>query len=505
MAKVKCIEKKSFILQLIYILAIGLSLLPLIPLMDNILHIKELGEYIIEYKSISLFIKSLLFCIKIAILDLISATILLSIIWRYGSTKPILLIGFLLSILLPPYISAEAWQEFWKLFDIEGVTATLLSEALIYLPLALGGIWLALSSFSTNSLEALLLESPHNRAFWIQIFRIITPFMTLIGILIIFLSLNDYATPLIFGEENYAIEIFSRFSAKGSTIQLALDSLPLLVISTIFIYILIKLDQDLKILENLKYSLKWQCTKSTIFKKLFSILIIILALSPLLIPISYWSMTASQIGTINIEIKTLIKTLILASISIIITIPFAWIVAQKLLIENNKKLLILIIWPLVLPVSLTAVLVNRLLNPYILDGVWSYIPLLYGWSLRSFPILVISIIWSLKRQNPQEWEVARLFSSGVKLWFNIRLYQISKAILGASLVSLLLILSSPEFDIILAPAGFNSFMVSVMNALHYGDDEAVAIAILILIIILWVIGATWIRLIDKSRNRNRYD
>lgn len=165
--------------------------------------------------------------------------------------KNILKICFLLSIFIPPYISALSWGSVVgtnglmnNLFNIGGFTSSIYNSLLgasfilgiSFLPITILFINDSLSNLEKEIEEVALMEASRVQIFFKLTLPLLKPSILSSSILIFILTVSEFGVPMLLGVNVFTTEIFTQFSAFYNYDAAIILSLPLTIISFALIY-----------------------------------------------------------------------------------------------------------------------------------------------------------------------------------------------------------------------------------------------------------------------------
>ncbi len=228
-------------LKLIFLLFAVFALLPVLYTYLTALNGFESPGVLFSYQSFVLLFKSLIISFFVASLSTFFGIIFGFFLYKTQIKYALFFkVGFLLPLLISPYILAVSWSD--TVFLLRGtgepvspVVLTVLVLTFIYTPLSVLIVGNAFSNIDTSLEESgLLMTSPYKVVFKI-VLPLVKPAILASFILVFIFSVSEYSVPSYYGVKVITTEIFTRFSAFYNHSDAIMQSSVLLVVSVLLL------------------------------------------------------------------------------------------------------------------------------------------------------------------------------------------------------------------------------------------------------------------------------
>ncbi len=407
---------------------------------------------------------------------------------------------FLMLVALPPYVYALSYinllRFIGRLFpalltmQISGFLPCVIVETLVYLPLATAIMLIAIEDQSADLIEAALLYRPLSDVILSVIIPNIKSMIASSVALITILSLTDFSIPALFQYSVYTTNIFSDFSATGNAPIALLQSLPLVIISAIGIYII---NHQLKSLIASNRPRRMIHLQLTAGIKLLSGIAICISLLQIVIPV-----LSLVIGTVSLNNIVLAwqkfaidygYSLLIAAIGALLSTFIGLVTVGYCIYASDRPILkhLFMFGLLTLAVPgvisgigwLTAVNQSPLYN--LSDSL--FMPAL-GLTIRYLPFVLLIALALWHRLDHDKLKVAALYKRNDYQWlFEICLPMFRQSIMAIVLVIFLIMIGDINTVMILAVPGKTPISITLFNYLHYGESALVSAQSIILLLL----------------------
>jgi len=441
--------------------------------------------------------------------------------WRYL---------FILLAPLPPMTHAMAWSWLFGQTNIillrAGLSALPATGWLVagwvqivwLAPLATGLSLIALDSVGHELTEAAHLLQPDTHTLTKIILPLAAPLLLAGGGLLFLLSLVDYGIPSIFQVNVFALDIFADFSVHGQPGRALLVAIPLLA-TTAAAIIFSQSRLRSAALDPPHHQPKpahadtWPVWLQTLVNGAQVVMLLAVAVPTvsLVSQIGSWEKLTTAVSAGSGEIGYSFQVALLASL---LSLPLATAAAQgalqdkwmsissdrrnsvRLGVWTGKAWWLAITVPMALPGPLVGIgLIGLWNHPSVAAlGIYGsrFMPVLAALA-RYTPLAALVMIATLRRQNPELIDAARLLQANrVRRWLLIRLPLLAPGLLAAASVVFCLTLGELSATLMIAAPGSPTLTMRIYNYLHYGASSTVAgltLALTALVLILGVLTA----------------
>ncbi len=523
---------RNYIVKGVFTLLFGmLTIGPIIVLLLDSIQIVGKGHLdwlilCIPYgRRLKLLIHSILLSTGIAVGGMILGIVVGSVLWQWrNGYKSYFRWLLLLMAPIPPYVHALAWT--WVVrsmntllvpigfnaISLQGWNGSLWVGLMSLLPIAIGLVLIALESVNVDLMEAGRLMVNDTTCFTRLLLPLATPSILAGGGILFLLTLMDYSIPSLFGVNVYALEIFSEFSATNEPVRAFLLSVPLLIISMIVLYYTQSIFRN-TMMAHLWHTEKWAIEPkwSPIFKftqriglavLLIQIMVPVLSLT---FAVGTWSNMLTSVQAARNEITFSLK---ISTLTALICIPFAMIVARELMKSKIERLFW---WIVTLPIALPAPLIGigliAIWNKPLLSAVYSssLMPIFAGVArFTAFAIIILTV--QFKRSNMFLIDAARILQQNqFQTILHIWLPMLAPGFLLAGGIVFVLMIGELGATLIVSPPGKATLTMRIYNYLHYGASETVAGLCLMMIVLVIVVGVSIIFIINRVKGENNHD
>ncbi len=450
-------------------------------------------------RSMVLMFKTFFYAFGVAfvcvVIGSLTSLILLEISERF-SRKFMMILLFLIPV--PSAVFALTWMEVVMTFGGSWLKQTGwgisgLVQTVHMLPLSIFILYFGLKRLPAQPIEAGMFLARPSMVFWKIWLPASRPVLTMTGLMVFILTINDYSIPASFSVNTYSMDIFAKYSISLSAAEAFVTSLPLLVLCMISLipaskilisnYLYEASDQKLHLsmIEYAKYKyIYW----------LISILVLVIMMIPmsiLLVKVNF----GEWISVLDTSAGEILFTLGICLTAGIIGLPIMWMTA--LYLKAKPGMLWLVLTPLALSPSLIGAALIQIMNQSYLR--WFYtspLMLILAVMIRFMPIGIIVILLAINYLPDLYFAVGYLKSSSLfqiyrKIIIPIMLPFFLMAIGAVSLFGL----GELGTSVMIMPPGFSTITVKIYGYLHYGASEKIGgmslwvlLSILLILILL---------------------
>jgi len=484
----------SYLLQIGVLLAVGFMLSALLALIVNLLFADDELYIMLSLKLLLSLANTFLFSLGVILLGLLiaipAASILVDIEGRKGEILRLLAVA---PLVVPPYIHALAWQQWFGSLGLttSGDMVALWVEALARLPLLLAATLVGYVYLNPTANSATRIYANPSRAFLYITLPQLKPSIIVGSAIVFIFSINEYSLPALFLRSSYALDIFAQYSATGNSREVLLMALPLVLLSVTVVVIAINSISNLPTPTRVRRE-QTRLFAGPLWFDIWRIVALLITMLQLVIPLKeIISLVLFSDSTITKSaIESLQYSTTVALTASLFVLPFAWFLAEYLHRYSNPLVWFAILIGFALPPSLIGVGTILFWGGDGLDRFFDgQLLLIIGYMTRILPLSTLLIYIVIRNSDASLWDAARLYQHGFKLWLKIRLYQVRSGILGALLVSFSITLPDLELSLLLSPAGMTTIGVRLFNYLHYGAAEQVSYLSLLILLTTLLFGA----------------
>ncbi|OGO14944.1 MAG: hypothetical protein A2Z14_16995 [Chloroflexi bacterium RBG_16_48_8] len=443
-------------------------------------------------RRLTLLLRSIGLALAVAVGGILLSILAGTALWRWRRGPASFLRWFLFVLTpIPPYLHALGWSSFileistllasWGFPSImlRGWVASWWVQMMALAPLAIGVTLIGFESIDPGLVEAARMQRPDLDGFLKITLPLAVPIILAGGSFVFLLSLIDYSVPSLFQVSTYSLEIFAEFSSSNQPTRAFLLALPLLLIT------LATISFSQRALRNTPMQPPWKSRLwetpprwSNGFRILQSIAMILL-LSQILVPLISQALLAGPleniISTVQAAHAEIISTCWIALFTILIALPIALPIAQKLL-DKRSIWWGLVTLPLAIPSPLIGIGLINIWNHASTQNIYtSFFMPVFAAIARFTPLAAILLFTQLRRIDPILLDAARLLQkNALQSWLQIRLPLLIPGMLGTA--GILFVLTTGELGaaLLVAPPGQATLTMRIFNFLHYGASNTVA-------------------------------
>jgi iron(III) transport system permease protein len=432
------------------------------------------------------------------ILGLPLALILSSLPKRGG----IVLALFFLPLVVPPYLNAECWTEFffqsglgraghdllvWTGFSPKG--QNILKAGLLlgysYFPILAYTSYSGLTSLARGYKEAASLVLSPSRVFLRIILPMIRPHIITGCLLVFILAMTNYAIPSLIGVKTYPVKIYTSFSIHQDSLRALALALPFLVLCLGLIALL-----DRFLTRGCYFSLAAGGNQTTRQSCAWYFQIIVLGLgllcimpfASLVVRVRSWNILLTAFNEAQGALATSLGAALTCSLLLALCGLFMGYEGQRNRFVRSGPIRSLLLFSFALPGVLHAIGIIGLWNrPSLAWGYHSALVFFLLWSARYLPV-VQRITMDQVAQIPTGMEetafVARL--KPMTAWTRIIFPLVRPTFFLVWGVTFVLTMTDLGGLLLVVPPGFETLPMRVYNLMHYGSSEMVAATAIVL-------------------------
>ncbi len=414
----------------------------------------------------------------------------------------------LVPLLIPPHLHAIVWSRllaengpinaFWEptlgleaaplgVFNRPGVVFVL---GLAYFPIVTLLTKAGLRTLDPSLEEASLLRQGPLRTITGVALPLVAPHILAGAILVFVFAIVDFGVPDILRVRVYAIEIFIQFSALYDTRAAVALSLPMLVVTLVFVCVQARLMRGrayVSLSQGVAGTRRYLLGKARALALLFCGLVLALSV---LVPVGTLVFAVGSPGTyakaLGPAMTSLETSLALALVAAGVTTLLAFVIAHSMLRSRRgvrTALYYLTQVPLAVPPILLGIaligLWNRPLTGWLYD---SLAMVVLGYVAHFLPFAILAIHAGLQQLDPSLEEVAWLTTSNRRrIAGGITLPLVRSGLAAGFLVVFVLAMGELGVTLLIVPPGVETLPVRIYNLMHYGAEEAVAALSLMLL------------------------
>ena len=424
--------------------------------------------------------KSILFAFLIALLSNFFGAILAFLLYKTNiKFRNIFKLLVLIPLFISPYIWAVAWKDLlFILFNNSGLYSSYIGAILvlttIFTPLAMLIIGSALSNINSQLEDASFVITRFSNTVFKVIFPLIKPAFVSSFVLVFIFSISEFSVPVFFGVKLFTSEIFVQFSAFYNHSFAIFQSLFLVAICVILLFIEKKHLSDapfFSIANNGNISKTYKIKNSFIALVFIFVWLFISIILPLLI-LSYQSFIGgiSQFSeAYNYLLPTFLTSIILSFVSAVIIVVFSFSVnyvllyKEKLYVSKTFDWVLLIVFAI--PSTVFAISLIQFYNHVFLDFIYSSYGLVLIAYIGKFMFVSSKIISNALKQIPKSIdEIAQII--GVTFFSRIRkiiLPIIAPSLFVAFIISFIFSFGELGATIMLYPPGAEIISVKMFT------------------------------------------
>jgi iron(III) transport system permease protein len=443
-------------------------------------------------RRLTLLLRSIGLALAVAIGGILLSIFAATALWRWRRGPASYLRWFLFVLApIPPYLHALGWSSFilelntlltsWGFPSImmRGWAASWWVQMMAFTPLVIGVTLIGFESIDPVLVEAARIQRSDLDGFIKITLPLAAPIILAGGSFVFLLSMIDYSVPSLFQVSTYSLEIFAEFSASNQPIRALILALPLLIIT------LVTISLSQRALRNTTMQPAWKSRLwelpprwSNGFLILQSIAIFLL-LSQIMVPLISQAVLAASLENIIFTVQAakaeIISTWWIAFFTILISLPIALPIAQKLL-EKRTIWWGLVTLPLAIPSPLIGIGLILIWNHPSTQNIYTSIFMpVFAAIARFTPLAAILLFTQLRRIDPLLLDAARLLQRNeLQSWLKVHLPLLIPGMLGTA--GILFILTAGELGatLLVAPPGQATLTMRIYNFLHYGASDTVA-------------------------------
>ncbi len=467
------------------------------------------SSLILSERKTGLLVVSIVWASAVAVSGILIGLLFATFLWQKNRTVSL---GIVISLLalspIPPYIHALTWSsftgsvnQFLGLYGVVAIPTTgwLISywvQLMALVPLAIVLCWIALASVDLSLIDAARIVRPDMKVFITIILRLASPALgAALGFLFL-ISLTDYSVPSLFGSDNYALDIFARYSASNVASDAFLYAVPLLLVS---FTVMFACRSGIRSLAQTPNWIEVRWGNPLVFPSYFRLFQIIAAAIVFLQIIVLFSglilSTASVNGFVNAVSRALPElsySLSIAILVIIISLPVSLIAARALMLPGLRGIIfwIIVLVPVAIPAPLIGIgMISFWYNPVLYAVHPQFIlPALVAMA-RFLPFAAIILFVQYRFIDPLLFDAAAVFSGDlIKRYTKITIPLLTPGIFIAGGTLGALTLAELGATLIVAPPGYGTITMRIYNYLHYGSSVDVAGLCLLITLITLLAG-----------------
>jgi iron(III) transport system permease protein len=447
-------------------------------------------------RRLGLLARSLALCGGTAMIDLALGVMIASAFWNWGKRFTWVRWLPLVMGVLPPYIQALAWENFfqWLPYRPSGEWLAGGVMAMAYLPVGIGLAFLSLDTVARVPVEAARLWRSDLAVVQRVLLPLAAPLLAAGGVFLFLINLMDYSVPSLFGVNVYSLEIFAEYSASSQPGRAFLLSLPLVGLAALLLPLLQRVVRFAAQGQSAGPS-PWQVkpTWPAWFAALQWAALAVWALQVGAPFVSLLSLSVAGGGMSELFLpasRDLGFSFGVAASAALLSLPLGWAVLR--LLRAGHRLQWLAVLPLAIPAPLIGAGLAAIFNQPWLKGIYdsAWMPVLAGLA-RFTPLAVLALAAQASRVDPLLLDAACLFQKiRWQGFFQVRLPLMAPGMIAAACLVFALTLGELGATLIVIPPGQNSLSLRIYNYLHYGASDVVAGLCLVVLALTLAAGGT---------------
>ncbi len=421
----------------------------------------------------------------------------------------------LVTLAIPPYIHALAWNALiyhltlWMgVAPPSGFWMSVWVMAMALLPVGIGVALTGLETTSPALVDAARLYNDDTTVFRRILLPLASPLLAAGGGLIFLLSFTDYSVPSLFGVNTYALDIFAEFSASHSPSRAFFASVPMLLLIGIVLaggQRLLRSAAHLPMPGVSPWRLPpdWTPAFGAIQKGALFVAIGQIAVPVVVLLWLSWT-GEGVLASIQAAIPEVWLSLFVAGAAACLSLLLAWMLVEA---TKRQRLNRFAVWLLFLPAAIPAPLMgiglvslwNHPFTGALYNSAW--MPVLAALA-RFAPLALVLAIAQYSRIDPLMWDAARVFQmNSLHTAWRIRLPLLAPGLVAGMSLVFALALGELGATLIVAPPGQNTLTMRIYNYLHYGASDVVA-GLCLTVVLLTLIAGT-LSAVSLARRTNQ--
>lgn len=478
-----------FLVMIVISIPIVSSIIRILINIPNDISIFSSRRLIILSKTLSYgLIVSLLTC-------LIGAMVAYFLVKRIKNVR-ILSLYILCLMGIPPYFYAYMAMDFSRVFlnmhYISGFMVSVVVEVMYLLPLSISAWLLFMTSVPIIFIEEAIMDTDKKHAVLYVLMNLMRQPAKSLFFLLILLSINDYTIPSIFAYNTYPIEVMTVFSSQTGLVAPFMTSLPIMLISLLFMGLVISNWQQTNIHFQVEENKFYQRQKK-------SYLVIGLILIYIVMPISLMGLGLfNKNMSVNLNQSFLTDLVFGHSAAIIaglvMTISTYYICYIYMVFFNLRKfILVFLVVLFSIPGTLSGLMVNEFyqwLDSILKIDLYStIIPMIHLLTIRYMAVGFLIIWIGMNYLSTSAIEVALLHTNSViKIIYKVIWPYNKYYVVSAFLVMTILATGELAGSIMVVPPGKSTMTITIYNYLHYGSGDVVSFLVMIMFLMILILS-----------------
>lgn len=447
-------------------------------------------------RRLGLFLRSLVLCGGVALVDLFLGILIANALWNWPSKlRWVRWLPLILGV-LPPYLQAMAWSDIFQIFptQIWGELAAGWVMIMAYLPIGVGFAILSLETVSSEQVDAARIWHSDLAVLLRVMLPLSAPLLMAGAAFIFLLNLMDYSVPSLFGVNIYALEIFAEYSATSQPGRVLLLSVPLIVVAAALLPIMstaVRFAGQHQTWKASPWSRPPVWPGGFVFLQRAALGFWVIQVGTPIVSLVWQAFSGSgNNGLFTPAVADLGLSFGVAAATAILSLPFAWLGMEA--VRGGSGLAWLMILPLTIPAPLVGTGMVALFNQPAFEGVYNSVwMLIFVGVVRFMPFGVLALLAQLCRVDPLSLDAARVFQRGVfhGIW-QVNLPLLAPGLISAGCLVFALALGELGATLIVIPPGYSTLSLRIYNYLHYGANEVVAQLSLVVLGLTLAAGST---------------
>jgi len=485
------------ILMIFFIIVVG----PLIGLLANLLWLVVSGtgstilSPVFSERRTVLLVQSFCLAVAVAGAGIVIGILIATMLWRTRQKISYAVILLVLALApIPPYIHALTWSaaitwsnQYLAMIGAAPLPATgwvvsFWVQLMAFLPITIFLSCIGLASVDRTLVEAARVIRSDGEVLRKVILPLAAPSLVAAFGFLILVSCTDYSVPSLFGSDTYALDIFSLYSATGSTAVALIAAIPLLLIT--FSVLILCRSGIRQLTQTPNWTIRvWDSPPEfPLFVRqlqkcaatLFCLQILVI-FSGLLLTTGSWSRFMSAVIYSAQEIH---DTVLVVICVVLIALPLCLAVTNELIQPGLRGSFwwSAILVPIAIPSPLIGIGIISLWNSPVLSPFYGTMLMPVIASLARFaPFAAIILFVQMRSIDPVLFDATRIFSrdslhTAVQIFFPL----LAPALFVTSGILAALTIGELGATLIVAPPGFGMLAIKIYNYLHYGAAAEVA-------------------------------
>jgi len=443
-----------------------------------------------DERRLILFSRSLTLASLGAVLALILGLLAAYFLWN--RKRPVLFSAMLIFALpLSPMMYVYSLEYIYGLFSLKIAPqlSIIISYALQLLPLNALAICNGFLAVSSPEIDAARVLRSDKACLFQIIIRRNLPLMLILVLFSTVMNLLDYSIPALFGVSVYSLDIFAVFSATGDVPRVALQSLPVFILSLSTFIVLLMLLRSVWSVNPQGNTGRCFGQSKNITSAVSEAVGCIVCLLPLLAVFSALAPLFTQSHVFLTAVSTSLGELGYSLRISALAAIFGTALAAGFRVFNGTLLPVALLFAAMPPALVGIILLYTLSSFRFLDGILPVIALI----LRFFPFAAVILYMAKRLENKDENRAASLFARTKTVWLlRYKLPVMLPSLLISATVIFVLSLGEIGATLLVIPPGSSTLTIKLYNYMHYGSGASVSgLASLLGVTVALITAAAW--------------